>query len=162
MASSREPGVEAQPLMSTHLVSRITTVIQSAYAMVLLSVFLVAFVAHGIRTASDRGTDDGDGDGDDGQYLTGPDGKPLPSTVKRPNTDEAKHHRNDFSASQRLLFRWLSVGVIVTFVGNGINVITHALMERPWWCGQATAVSLSLWMEQSAPSAFLYFFSSSA
>ena len=156
MASSREPGIEAQPLMSTHLVSRMMAVIQSAYPMVLLSVFLVAFVAHGVRTASDGST--GDGDGDDGQNLTGPDGKPLPSTAKRPNTDEEKHHRNEFTASQRLLFRWLSVGVIATFVGNGINVITHALTERPWWCGQATAVSLSFWMEQSAPSAFLLFF----
>jgi hypothetical protein len=42
-----------------------------------------------------------------------------------------------------LLFLYLSIGLLATFVANAINIIVHALTasEDGWWCGEATAVS---------------------
>ena len=50
---------------------------------------------------------------------------------------------SDFTRPRKLLFEWLSVGVLASLLGNIAVVIVHALYAREehWWCGVATTVS---------------------
>lgn len=108
------------------------------YSWVLFVVFLVAFVANSILTA-ELSSDS------KGPVLTGPGGKPLPQSSARRSKEEREKRKKlkDFSPGRKLLFLYLSVGVLATFVANGANIIIHALTQtdNDWWCGEATAVS---------------------
>ncbi|KAL9615335.1 MAG: hypothetical protein Q9167_000163 [Letrouitia subvulpina] len=101
----------------------------------LLVFFLAAFTAHSIITAS------GDTVVQAPPNLTGPLGKPLPRYASHAAKKEFKKEL-DFSPPRKLLFNWLSVGSILTFVGNAIVVILHALIKRKenWWCGEDVAI----------------------
>lgn len=107
-----------------------------ASPIILLVFFLLAFTAHSILTASKEDVVQAE----TGQ--TGPGGKPLP----RNSSPIAKAAREkaalDFSPSRKLIFTWLSAGVVLTFLGNAVTVIVHALLDRKdnWWCGQAVVV----------------------
>jgi hypothetical protein len=48
-----------------------------------------------------------------------------------------------FSQSAKLLFKWLSVGVLVTLVADAAINVAHVMVARSehWWCGQAVVVS---------------------
>lgn len=126
MASSSSPGTAYWIL---HYV-------QYAYPLVLLVVFLTAFVAHSIisspsnQSVTSRST------------LTGPGGKPLPPTSRPPSNGPPVPTNDGFGKTRSLLFCWLSVGLIGTFVGNIVNIVVHAVSERKegWWCGEAPAV----------------------
>lgn len=37
---------------------------------------------------------------------------------------------------RKAVLNWLLAGVLVTLVGNAVNVILHALAKRGWWCGE--------------------------
>ncbi|ESZ98407.1 putative Heavy metal tolerance protein [Sclerotinia borealis F-4128] len=104
------------------------------YPWILLVVFLASFITHSILTAeySDES----------GPMLTGPGGKPLPRSVRKTKQDRDKLKSQDFSPVRKLLFLWLSAGILVTFLGNAINIVVHALDKREngWWCGEATAI----------------------
>ncbi len=111
-----------------------------ASPIILLVFFLVAFTAHSILTASKEDVIQVQ----TGQ--TGPGGKPLPRTSS-PTAKAAREKKAlDFSPSRKLLFTWLSVGVVLTFLGNAVTVIVHALLDRKdnWWCGQAVVVCDSI------------------
>lgn len=111
-------------------------VVHFNYAWVLFVVFLVAFVANSILSAepSSESKD---------PVLTGPGGKPLPQSSARKSKEERDRRKKlkDFSPGRKLLFLYLSVGLLATFVGNGANIVIHALTQSDWWCGEATAVS---------------------
>ncbi|OBT77059.1 hypothetical protein VF21_02943 [Pseudogymnoascus sp. 05NY08] len=119
--------------------------VQYAYPLVLLVVFLTAFVAHSIisspsnQSVTSRST------------LTGPGGKPLPPTSRPPSNGPPVPTNDGFGKTRSLLFCWLSVGLIGTFVGNIVNIVVHAVSERKegWWCGEAPAAYV-------IGSAFLY------
>lgn len=108
---------------------------QFAYPLALLVVFFAAFIAHGIATAqtgpavSSRSN------------LTGPGGKPLPPTSRLSSPGSEKDE--GFGNTKNILFCWLSIGLIATFIGNTVNIVVHAVTEREsgWWCGQAAVVS---------------------
>lgn len=101
--------------------------------MLLLLLFLILLLAHGISTASEDTTISRPP-----PNVTGPGGKPLPDT-RAAKSDRPKEPA--FSPSKRLLFKWLSALMIVTFIGNGMNIVIHALTVT-WWCGEATAVRI--------------------
>jgi len=109
---------------------------QFSYPLILLVVFLVSFVAHSIisspthQSVSSRSN------------LTGPGGKPLPTTSRPPSNGPPEPKNEGFGKIRSLLFCWLSVALICTFIGNTINIVVHAIAERKsgWWCGQATVV----------------------
>jgi ATP-binding cassette, subfamily B, vacuolar membrane transporter HMT1/ACLQ len=109
---------------------------QSFYAIILLVIFLTAFTAHSIATASK-----GDTTAAPSTQL-GPGGKPLPRG-KKPKEKSGIATQTDFSKNTKLLFNWLSVAVLVTFIANATLVILHSLVKRKenWWCGQAVVVS---------------------
>lgn len=107
-----------------------------AAPILLLALFLVTFVAHSIATASENDTV---------QPITsqtGPGGKPLPRNTSPAAKAKQKSKVLDFSPARKLLFTWLSIGLILTFVGNAGVVIVHALVKRKdnWWCGQSVVV----------------------
>lgn len=123
-----------------------------ASPIILLIFFLVAFTAHSILTASKEDVVQAK----PGQ--TGPGGKPLPRTSSPAAKAAREKKALDFSPSRKLLFSWLSAGVVLTFLGNAGTVIVHALLDRKdnWWCGQAVVVCdsillLHLWNSAHMP-----------
>lgn len=118
--------------VSNKVAQEILVYIHYSSPVILLAFFLIAFTAHSIATASDEhavkpATD-----------RLGPGGKPLPQNTR----GKPKAKALDFSRGRKLLFNWLSVGTILSFLGNAAVVILHAVIERKdnWWCGQAVAV----------------------
>ncbi len=113
-------------------------VVQLHYAWVLFVVFIAAYVTNIILAAEPSSETKG-------PVLLGPGGKPLPPSVARKNKEERERRKKlkDFSRGRKLLFLYLSIGLLATFVVNAINIIVHALTksENGWWCGEPTAVS---------------------
>ncbi len=113
-------------------------VVHLHYAWVLFVVFIAAFVTNIILAAEPTSETKG-------PVLLGPGGKPLPPSAARKNKEERERRKKlkDFSRGRKLLFLYLSIGLLATFVVNAINIIIHALnkSENGWWCGEATAVS---------------------
>ena len=122
------------PWVSNPVAQEILAYTQVAYPIVLLLFYLVVFTIHSIVTAA-RNDNDKKTTSQQPEQL-GPGGKPLPKkNAKEPVIPRAQ----EFSRPRRLLFEWLSLGVIATIA----VVIVHALVEREarWWCGQAPTVS---------------------
>lgn len=123
------------PWVSNPVAQDILTYLQVAYPIILICLYVITFTIRSITTARN------DNDTSTEPEQLGPGGKPLPQkNVKEP----AIHNALDFSRPRKLLFEWLSVGVIGTLVANIIVVIVHALVDREerWWCGQAPTVSM--------------------
>jgi hypothetical protein len=106
------------------------------YPWVLLIIFLVAFVTNSILTAEPSSEVIG-------PVVTGPGGKPLPRSAKKSKEEKERRKQKDFSPGRKLVFIWLSAGLITTFIANAVNIVVHALTKREngWWCGESTAVS---------------------
>ena len=113
-------------------------VVHFHFPWVLLLIFLVAFVTNSIASAESAAEATG-------PVVTGPGGKPLPRSTKKREEEQERLRRKrlDFSPIRKLVFYYLSTGVIVTFIANAVNIVIHALTKRDngWWCGEATAVS---------------------
>tara|TARA_R110002060_G_scaffold14312_1_gene20028 strand:+ start:295 stop:951 length:657 start_codon:yes stop_codon:yes gene_type:complete len=111
------------------------------YAWVLFAVFLVAFVVNTILTAEPSAEARG-------PIRLGPGGKPLPPTSARKNKEalEKKKKDKEFSQRKKWLFFYLSAALLLTFFANGVEIIAHSLTksENGWWCGEDTAVSISI------------------
>ncbi|KAK4540073.1 hypothetical protein LTR36_009814 [Oleoguttula mirabilis] len=125
----------ALPWVSNPVAQRILTTLQIAYPIVLLCLSLLAFTVRSIYTARNETSNTPEPE------QLGPGGKPLPQKNKK---ESAIPHELDFSRPRKLLFQWLSVGVIATFAANITVVIVHSLWEREerWWCGQAPTIYL--------------------
>lgn len=121
---------------STSTPTRLLDVVHFHYPWVLLLVFLAAFVVNTILTAAPSASSVE-------PNLTGPGGKPLPRSAKKSKEQREKLKLQDFSPVRKLVFLYLSAGIIATFVGSAVNIIIHALSKREngWWCGESTAVS---------------------
>lgn len=127
-----------QPWVSNHRAQGILTYLHIAYPLVLLVWFIVVFTLRSIATSR---TEEEDVETDPSTPTqVGPGGKPLPKIS--PSRSDGKQDVLDFSKPRKLLFEWLSLGAALTFVGNAITVVVHALYARneDWWCGQAVVV----------------------
>lgn len=126
-----------QTWVSNQAAQSILTYTHFAYPLILLAFFLVATTLRSIYAVHNHNTNDNA----DAAVVLGPGGKPLPqkTTLSR----SVEHGELDFSRPRKLLFEWISLGVVMTFAGNAITVITHSLYARKeeWWCGQAVVVS---------------------
>lgn len=126
-----------QQWVSNPVAQRVLSYLQIAYPIILLILYLLAFTARSIVAAGKE-----EPVVQESEQL-GPGGKPLPP---RKNNQPKKHstHDLDFSRPRKLLFEWLSVGVILSLGANVAVIIVHALLERKegWWCGEAPTVSL--------------------
>jgi hypothetical protein len=112
-------------------------VVHFHFPWVLLLIFLVAFVVNSIASAESSAEATG-------PVVTGPGGKPLPRSTKKRKEEQERLRRKrlDFSPIRKLVFYYLSAGVIVSFLANATSIVIHALTKRDegWWCGEATAV----------------------
>jgi hypothetical protein len=119
--------------------SSVLEVLQYAYPIALLFLFLVAFTLRSIKSSSPSN------DNDSEQLVFGPGGKPLPKT-KKPKRHGSLDGGAEISRSQKSVFEWLSAAACLTWIANAANVIIHAIYSREegWWCGQSTVVSI-LW-----------------
>ncbi|KAH8700341.1 heavy metal tolerance protein precursor [Talaromyces proteolyticus] len=109
--------------------------IQTAAPIVLLLVFIGAFVASSIISAR-RLTPN------DNKAAYGPGGRPLPKRTR--STMTVLRDRQEISPQFSLVFQWLAVAVLLTYlVDTAINV-SHAIIYRSehWWCGQSTVIYL--------------------
>ncbi|KAI9828529.1 MAG: hypothetical protein M1819_006585 [Sarea resinae] len=109
---------------------------QFSYSIVLLVVFLFAFTLHSIITAPNDSVIGAS------EVQTGPGGKPLPRSASQISKKKGEVAALDFTPARKLLFDWLSVGILATFLADAINVIVHALTHRKeqWWSGQSVAI----------------------
>lgn len=127
----------SSPWVSNNTAQAILTYVHYATPILLLVFFLVVFTAHSIVTAPKDEIVQAD------PNQTGPGGKPLPrNTSPSARKEKEKQRELDFSPARKLLFDWLSVAVIFTFLGNAVIVMVHALLDRKdeWWCGQSVIV----------------------
>jgi hypothetical protein len=130
LSSKSGPGGTSTPAAILLLLD----VVHFHYAWVLFVVFLAAFIANSILSAEPSSESKE-------PVLTGPGGKPLPRSTRKTKEEREKKKLKDFSPGRKLLFFYLSAGLLATFVANAANIIIHALTENDWWCGEATAVS---------------------
>lgn len=112
----------------------IAKVLNYAYPIFLLVFFLAAFTVRSIISSNSNSNISK-------PTQTGPGGKPLPATDPTRNFVKKTAH-DDVTQSQKRVFEWLSLAAALTFVGNSINVVVHALYARKehWWCGQHVVV----------------------
>jgi hypothetical protein len=125
------------PSASWPAVNHLLVYIRFLSPIILIVVFLVAFTVHSIATASNNAVP---------TEVTGPGGKPLPQKPSAATRARRAELAEDVSPARKLLFVWLSVGTIVTFVGNAVLVIVHTVLARQenWWCGESVAVWFGL------------------
>ncbi|OCK85014.1 heavy metal tolerance protein precursor [Lepidopterella palustris CBS 459.81] len=130
-------GPSSPPWVKNNTARSILLVLQYAYPIVLLVLFLFAFTLRSIKAASNASPNTHP------VTQTGPGGKPLPNTDPSRNSPKKKV-QDDVTRAQKHLFEWISVAAALTFIGNSINVVVHALYSRKegWWCGQATVIYL--------------------
>lgn len=131
------PGPPQWPPPASRVASPMLDLAHFGVPPLLLLVFLAAFVTQSVRTVAGPSHDPTT------QKLKGPDGKPLPQHTSSSEANDGDQVGPRFSPAQHALFTWLSVAVVATFIGQAILIVVHALTERPWWCGQPTAVSLA-------------------
>lgn len=116
--------------------------LHSAYPIILLLTFILAFTIRSIVTAS-KVTDQDEREEPTTPTNVGPGGKPLPKKSPALSPREPEHQVLDFSRPRKLLFHWLSLATILTLAGNAVGHIAHALYEldEDWWCGKPAVVS---------------------
>ena len=130
---------ESRNWVSNPTASRILKYLQVAYPIVLLVLYLTTFTVRSIVTARS------DHDTQQQPEQLGPGGKPLPKKKHiTPKKESEITPDLDFARPRKLLFEWLSVGVILSLCANIFVVIVHAISARKegWWCGQAPTVCL--------------------
>jgi len=124
-------------LLSMATSRQILNVAKEAYPAVVLGIFLICFITYGVVTAPD------DSDKVKVHPMRGPGGRPLPARRQSANQIKEAARVRDFSPSAKLIFRMLTLGVLVTFVGNAASIILQTIIYRrqEWWPGQAAVVS---------------------
>lgn len=120
-------------MASHHGTRELLAYLRTASPIVLLVVFVVAFVTNSIRTTRTVTPN--------GSAVTGPGGRPLPKRSR--STMAVVKETQGFSQNAKLLFKWLSAGVLVTLVADAAINMAHVIVARSehWWGGQAVVVS---------------------
>ncbi|CAD6506173.1 BgTH12-07103 [Blumeria graminis f. sp. triticale] len=133
--SAVEPEHTFNSTDSIDLITSVKNILHFHSAWILFVIFLTAFISNGILSAEPASDSNG-------PVQLGPGGKPLPPSAKRTKEERDKRQRLlDFSPTRKAIFRFLSIGLIATFLANGINIVSHALSEQDgWWCGEATGL----------------------
>jgi hypothetical protein len=102
---------------------------------VVLVIFLVAFITHGILTAPPSVDVEV-------HARLGPGGRPLPK--RRQSSQQVKEAAKvrDFSPNVKLLFNWLGLFALMTFAANAVLIVLQTIINfrEKWWPGQAAVV----------------------
>jgi hypothetical protein len=134
LAMAQAQAQASGPWVSDSLPQRILTYTQIAYPIILTFLYIAVFIVQSIVTARN----DNDIASSAQPEQLGPGGKPLPKKNKPEPAAPL-----DFSKPRKLLFEWLSVGVLASLAANITVVIVHTVLARreEYWCGQAPTVS---------------------
>ena len=126
-----------RPWVSNPVAQDVLVYVHYSYPIILLVFFLAATTTHAVLTASKDEVVQAEPD------QTGPGGKPLPRTTS-PGAKKKTQQTIDFSPTRKLFFSWISVAAILTFLGDAILIMVHALMDKEdnWWCGQSVVVGI--------------------
>ncbi|KAJ6131446.1 hypothetical protein N7523_001906 [Penicillium sp. IBT 18751x] len=116
--------------MDPHAALELLEYLRTCYPIFLLLLFVVAFVANTMLTASNSSQNE--------TQRMGPGGRPLP---KRSQTGSFRKTQG-FSMTVKRVFNWLSVAVLVTYLADAIIYITHVMVARSehWWRGQSVVI----------------------
>ena len=133
-------AVTTEPWVSNRTAHAVSTYAHYISPALLLVVFLTAFVARSILTSAKLDKLKA------ATEHTGPGGKALPRTNSPAAKEKLQSQTLDFSPGRKLLFTCLSVLLLLTFAGNAVIVILHALTyrEENWWCGPSFVVRRAL------------------
>ena len=114
---------------------RVLNVTKLAYPAILLIIFAIAFVYHGIKTAPDDGKVTI-------QAMRGPGGRPLPVRRKSANQVKEAAAVQDLPPGIKAVFKISQVIVILTFLGNAGILLFEVLLNRKdqWWPGKNAVV----------------------
>lgn len=128
---------------------RILNGAKSAYPAIVLIIFLIAFVYHGVKTAPD------DGDKVQIHPMRGPGGRPLPIRRKSANQVKEAAAVKDLPPGIRTIFKISQAVVILTFLANAGILLLETLLNREdeWWPGKNAVVR---WSSPSPPTTSLF------
>ncbi|KAI2083838.1 ATP-binding cassette-type vacuolar membrane transporter Hmt1 [Ophidiomyces ophidiicola] len=106
---------------------------QTVSPIIIVLVFSIAFVANSIISARKVKCN--------AAVTTGPGGRPLPTRMRSTAvivTDTVE----DFSPNVKLVFKWLSVSILLTFVADAALNMSHVMLHRleHWWAGQSVVI----------------------
>lgn len=115
---------------------RVLNVAKTAYPAIVLVIFVVAFIIHGIRTAPD------DGDKVKIHPMRGPGGRPLPIRRKSANQVKAAAAVKDLPSATKTFFKVSQIAVVLTFLVNAGLILFETLVDRAdkWWPGKNAVV----------------------
>lgn len=101
------------------------------YPVLLLVVFVVAFITNTVVIARKANRSDA--------QNVGPGGRPLP---RRSRSSSALKKTQGFSHTVKQCFNWLSVGILLTFLADATIYIAHVAIARSeqWWRGQSVVI----------------------
>ncbi|KAJ5988762.1 hypothetical protein N7481_003972 [Penicillium waksmanii] len=104
--------------------------LRSCYPVILLLLFVVAFVANTMVIARNANQEDAEN--------VGPGGRALPRRARSSSLKKTQ----SFSRTVKHCFNWLSVGVLLTFLADASIYITHVVLARSeqWWRGQSVVI----------------------
>ena len=119
---------------SHHATRQLLEYLRTGYPILLLLVFISAFVANSVLAAKNANNSTP-------AAQTGPGGRPLPKRSR--STMAIMKNPQKFSQNTRSWFRWLSVGILLTILGDAAVNVAHVMVSRSeqWWCGQSVVVS---------------------
>ncbi|KAJ9260125.1 hypothetical protein DTO207G8_822 [Paecilomyces variotii] len=123
----------SQPVVSHDTARELLEYFHIGTPIILLVVFITSFIVSSVRSAKRLSTNGS-------AVTTGPGGRPLPKRTR--STMVVTKEPRPFSPWTQLLFKWLSVAVLVTFVADAAIVMTHVILCRSehWWCGQSYVI----------------------
>lgn len=117
--------------MDPHAALELLEYLRTCYPIFILILFVVAFVANTMVTASKAKQKE--------SQRMGPGGRPLP---KRTRSSHSFRKTKAFSKTVKRIFNWLSVAVLVTYLADAIIYVVHVMVARSehWWRGQSMVV----------------------
>lgn len=116
---------------------RILSIAKTAYPAILVVIFLVGFIVHGITTAPD------DGDKVKIHPMRGPGGRPLPVRRKSANQVKESGAVKNLPSAAKTFFNITQAAISVTFLANAGVLLFETLLNRAdeWWPGKNAVVS---------------------
>lgn len=129
--------------MDPHAALELLEYLRTCYPLFLLLLFVVAFVANTMVTASKANQNE--------SQRMGPGGRPLP---KRSRSSHGTFRKTKgFSQTVKRFFNWLSVAVLVTYLADATIYVAHVMVasSEHWWRGQSMVVRLARRISSNVP-----------
>ncbi|KAE8350375.1 hypothetical protein BDV28DRAFT_40262 [Aspergillus coremiiformis] len=118
---------------SHHATRQLLEYLRTGYPILLLLVFIAAFIANSVLAAKYANNSPI-------AAQTGPGGRPLPRRSR--STMAVMKTPQKFSQNTKALFKWLSVGILLTIIVDAAVNVAHVIIFRSehWWCGQSVVI----------------------